>query len=431
MVELKSSVPGLVYPSGRNAFLGTSFGFLEGRRKDDGAEGFWRINDCLYDLEDFVKNHPGGTEWITMTKGTDITEAFEVHHLSDKAERLLPKFFVRKAVTPRSIPFTFEPNGFYRKFKMRVREALKNVDYHKPSTRSKLIADSLFLLTILSAVTVAVFKSWPLIIISGLFLTWTAVAGHNFFHMRDNFRMWYFDLSLMSSKEWRVSHGLSHHLYANTLWDMEIYVIEPFIEFLPKTGKRTIHRLFSLVVHVPLYFFTLFGNGIKRYYSSYALWKKFEVRDLVPFSIPVLMCFFASSAFEAVKLWLCIIIVSSLVFSFIGFTAAHHHPEIFHDGDVYRKDLDWALMQLDAVRDRNVVDDSLFLVLTYFGSHALHHLLPTVDHAYLELCIPAFNETCREFGVHTERLSQWELIKGQYKQMMRNEPRINYRGGQN
>lgn len=85
-------------------------------------------------------------------------------------------------------------------------------------------------------------------------------------------------------------------------------------------------------------------------------------------------------------------------------------------------------MELDAVRDRHVIDDSLFLVLTNFGSHGLHHLLPTVDHANLEYCVDAFRDTCHEFGINIDKLSQWELIKGQYKQLMRSGPRINYRG---
>ena len=40
------------------------------------------------------------------------------------------------------------------------------------------------------------------------------------------------------------------------------------------------------------------------------------------------------------------------VFFIIGLTAAHHHPDIFHDGDRMRDDPDWGLCQLDAVRDR-------------------------------------------------------------------------------
>ncbi|KAJ8680520.1 hypothetical protein QAD02_016307 [Eretmocerus hayati] len=428
MGKLKSTIPGMPYPSARNNLNKNAFNFLEGRRKDDNAEGLWRIADSLYDLNEFVKKHPGGSEWISMTKGTDITEAFEAHHLSDRAEKMLPKYYVRKAIAPRSLPYTFEPNGFYRKFKQRAREALKNVDYHQPSAQSKRLADFIATITILSVIAVAITKSWIFVVISGVFLAWTTIIAHNFFHMRDNFRMYYFDLSIMSSKEWRVSHALSHHLYPNTLWDMEVYMFEPFIDYLPTANKSLIYKAISLSISPIVMWLASTFQGIKRYYSIIVEWKKLEIRDLVPFLLPVTMSFFTPSIFDAIKLWLCIIMISGTVFHFVGLNAAHHHPEIFHDGDVCREDLDWGLMELDAVRDRKVIDDSLFLVLTNFGSHGMHHLLPTVDHANLELCLPAFYETCREFGVDSEKLSQWQLIKGQYAQLLRSEPRLNARG---
>lgn len=101
-------MPGMVYPSGRDHRLKTSFGYLAGRRKDDGAEGLWRIRDSLYDLDDFLQKHPGGSEWISMTKGTDITEAFEVvysiynAHLSFKM--LMLRMEISFAVFPVNVP---------------------------------------------------------------------------------------------------------------------------------------------------------------------------------------------------------------------------------------------------------------------------------------------------------------------------------------
>ncbi|KAL7303600.1 hypothetical protein TKK_0003755 [Trichogramma kaykai] len=422
--KLESSIPGMRYPSGRDHFLKTAWGFLEGRRKDDGAEGLWRVHDGLYDLESFAATHPGGAEWIAMTKGTDITEAFECHHITDRAERLLPKFFVRPATSQRSLPYTFAPDGFYRRFKGRVREALKNVDYHRPATSSKLIADSLAAMALATAVAAAAYKSWSVLVLSSIFLTWTVIIAHNFFHQRDNFRMYYFDLSLMSSKEWRVSHSLSHHLYPNTLWDMEVYAFEPFLEFLPRPDKSWPRRALSLLISPTVMTVAYFGQAVKRYYSILCEWRSPELRDLVPFLLPAAMSWVASSPSQGLELWLVLIAASSFIFHFVGLTAAHHHPEIFHDGDVCRKDLDWGLMELDAVRGRRLVDESLFLILTNFGSHGLHHLLPTVDHAYLELCVPAFRETCREFGVKLNAsMTSWQLIRGQYEQLARAEPR--------
>lgn len=77
--KINSSIPGLAYPLARNEIIKTPYGFLKGRTQQDGAEGLWRIRNGLYDLRTFAKSHPGGAEWITLTKGTDITEAFEVN----------------------------------------------------------------------------------------------------------------------------------------------------------------------------------------------------------------------------------------------------------------------------------------------------------------------------------------------------------------
>lgn len=82
---------------------------------------------------------------------------------------------------------------------------------------------------------------------------------------------------------------------------------------------------------------------------------------------------------------------------------------------------------MDAVRDRKIIDESHFLVLTNFGSHALHHLLPTIDHAFLPLCLPAFQQTCKEFNINNEKFSQVELIKGQFEQLSRTRPEKNMR----
>lgn len=205
-----------------------------------------------------------------------------------------------------------------------------------------------------------------------------------------------------------------------------------------------------------------------RYYSVFFEHKTFELRDAVPFFLPVLISFFTPNFFTAVKLWLLILMVASFIFSSIGFNAAHHHPDIFHDGDIYRfvyieifcilgirtlfslrrkesyvypasknrkiilsfffrDDYDWGVLELDAVRERKVIDDSNFLVLTNFGLHGLHHLLPTVDHCYLSLCVNAFEETCKEFNISIEKFTQWELVKGQFKQLARKKPKKNFR----
>ncbi|XP_076163345.1 cytochrome b5-related [Ptiloglossa arizonensis] len=421
-----SSIPGLKsFPERKG--IQTPAAFLNARRKIDGAEGLWRYKDNLYDLEKFAKFHPGGEEWIRLTKGTDITEAFETHHLTEKAANILPKFYIRKAETERSVPLTFEPNGFYNTFKKRALEALKDVDFHHPSKKSNLIADFLVTTSIILSLAAVSMQSYLIIVAAGIFLAWTTIIAHNYFHMRDNFRMYYFDLSTMSSKEWRISHVMSHHMYPNTYWDYEIYMAEPFLQWYPYKNKSMVRSFISQLISPIVWALTFHLQMIKRYYSIVFEYNKFEFRDAVPFFLPVLMSFFAPSVSIAFKFWLLIILAASFVFSMIGFNAAHHHPDIFHDGDIYRNDLDWGLLELDAVREREVIDDSDFLVLTNFGLHGLHHLLPTVDHSYLPLCMKAFEETCKEFNIGRGKWTQWKLMKGQFNQLMRKEPKKNFR----
>lgn len=78
MEKSESSIPGFENFPGRLAKVKTGYSYLEGRRQVDGAEDLWRIENNLYDLEGFAKFHPGGAEWIRLTKGTDITELFQV-----------------------------------------------------------------------------------------------------------------------------------------------------------------------------------------------------------------------------------------------------------------------------------------------------------------------------------------------------------------
>jgi hypothetical protein len=59
--------------------------------------------------------------------------------------------------------------------------------------------------------------------------------------------------------------------------------------------------------------------------------------DSIPLVIPVSMMAFAGvSAVDAFWMWMWITVTSSLFFHIIAFNGAHHHPEIFHEGDAPR-----------------------------------------------------------------------------------------------
>lgn len=110
-------------------FLFVFFRWLMAKRNDDNVEdGLWRIKNGLYDLKDFIKSHPGGSDWIRMTEGHDITEAFITHHISmEKVEPFLKKFYVRETTRPRNVKLTFDDDGFYMTLKRKVAAELPEI----------------------------------------------------------------------------------------------------------------------------------------------------------------------------------------------------------------------------------------------------------------------------------------------------------------
>lgn len=60
------------YPTYRDDIINWCWKWLAGRRKDDNAEGLWRVHDKLYDLKSFYDNHPGGRDWLTISKVLEL-----------------------------------------------------------------------------------------------------------------------------------------------------------------------------------------------------------------------------------------------------------------------------------------------------------------------------------------------------------------------
>lgn len=424
MSQFFKSTLGIKYPTLRDHPLHTGEKWLEGKNIDDGAEGYWRIHDSLYNLNGFIEKHPGGKDWLQLTKGTDITEAFESHHLTTKAEEILPKFFIGKASTPRNFPFTFHEKGFYKTLKKKISKKMETLPTNA-ITRSKILTDVIFIAYVTFYLSAVYFRSFTLGVVSGLCLGLLAVAAHNYFHQRDNYRRFYFDFSMMSSREWRITHVLSHHMYTNTISDMEIAFAEPFFQYLPGE-KHPVVRYGSWLYGPIIYAFIFFSQYLKVIVQNFIKEDaKFPWETLLPFTLPLLSWFVTKqSVLFCIIMFIWIIVVASVHFGIVGVNAAHHHPDIFHDGDATRPktEMDWGIYQLDAVMDRKDITGSHFLVLTNFGDHALHHLFPTIDHGLLEHLYPIFLETCKEFGVDWRLVSQLDLIKGQYRQLAKVVP---------
>lgn len=115
--------------------------------------------------------------------------------------------------------------------------------------------DGLFATTLLLAVLSLRCQSYWLATVCALIYTWTGIAGHNFLHQRDNYRMYYFNLLFINYREWRITHALSHHLFPNSYLDFELLQFEPILDWTPTSktwSQRYISWLISPFIYVGL-----------------------------------------------------------------------------------------------------------------------------------------------------------------------------------
>lgn len=67
-----------------------------------------------------------------------------------------------------------------------------------------------------------------------------------------------FNISLLSYREWRISHAMSHHSYPNSLHDLEISMFEPFLCWLPSPKMKNTFQRFGAWIYGPIIYVFIF-----------------------------------------------------------------------------------------------------------------------------------------------------------------------------
>ncbi|OXA51195.1 Cytochrome b5-related protein [Folsomia candida] len=327
--EPPSSFPGIwKTPSGRETPFRSGYNWMESKRLDDDIGNLWRVHDKLYDLTPFIHKHPGGPDWLELTQGTDITEAFETSHIVnvDLVEKNLAKFYVQDATKPRISPYTFKENGFFKTLKKKIAPIMTTVGTG-PTNQVILMQDGMVAMFLGCMLLGTWLDSTVLKIISGFFLAVQLIGAHNFFHLKDNWRKYYFDLGLLSSHEWKITHSLSHHLYPNTLMDIELELF-PTYQFLPNRPKNFILRWYGPVIYSHLLYIVGFWMELGRRIFKIAMGEqKLRVENGIVFLQLVPLVMIAPTVQAGIWSWIFIHSVASFTFLTQGANAAHHHPD--------------------------------------------------------------------------------------------------------
>ncbi|KAF5308050.1 hypothetical protein FQR65_LT06425 [Abscondita terminalis] len=389
--------------------------WLKNKRDADDLNGLWRIHDNIYDFTNFIQWHPGGQFWLEATKGTDITESFEIHHLkTNRSERLLKHFLIKPAPNPRLSPFTFADDGFYKTLKRNVEKTLNNV-VENDITFFDTQSDVLLIITIILSMFSVIHYNVSYGFAAGLFAALTVTFNHSYVHKRDNLRMYYSDLLLIPSSDLRVSHIFNHHVFANNIIDMTglicLFLTNLFLDKRSKAISLILGALFfwPMVIHV-----LIILKIVVAFMSKNIV---FNADILLSCILPTLMLYLGSGAPQlSFIMYNFIIAVESFFLCLIIYTNRDIHCETNSDPLIFKESNDWGIYQLNMICKGDQKLDWTVAV----GNCVLHYLFPTLDGSVFRHLYPVMNETLSQFNINVQFKSQESGFLRFLKQQWRN-----------
>lgn len=181
----------------------------------------WICDNKVYNLTEFAHLHPGGSSWIEMTKGQDISVLFKTHHLDEeKARKVLSEYYVGEAKVKHEPRFDFEETGHYAEIRKRILSKFSVKELQDSTSTDKVcLTYVISWFTLLSLASYL--HSYILSIACGLLMLGLYGIGHLYIHRKDqnNFLKSAYLLSGFSSREQKIMHVFSHHPYVNTALD--------------------------------------------------------------------------------------------------------------------------------------------------------------------------------------------------------------------
>ncbi|CAM9114501.1 unnamed protein product [Discosporangium mesarthrocarpum] len=409
--------------------------------KHNSAKSAWIVVDNkVYDITDFAKKHPGGSEVILLMAGRDATAAFQSYHpFTDKPRKILPKFEVG-TITSREFP-PFKPDsGLYKEMCERVGEYFKKNKIDPKGAwpgvwRMVLVfccAMVAYLVTngfwpdipmglrIVAASLFGVLQALPLLHVMhdsshtafGRTPTWHALGGRLFMDF-------YAGANLTS---WHYQHVVGHHLYTNIFMadpDLPIKQVGDPRRLVDRQKKSSIYR-FQHIYLPPLYGIiglkfriqditgTFWGkeNGPVRVnpitlYRWSEMWFSKAFWAAWRFGIPLMYFEGLGGAKTMILLALLSEWMTGYYLAF-NFQVSHISTECDYPLGAEDKDViddEWAISQV-----KSSVDYSHNSPLVTFFSGALnyqvtHHLFPGVSQYHYPAIAPIIMEVCKKHGV--------------------------------
>lgn len=210
------------------------------------------IHGHLYDAAELLDDHPGGSAWIAVVRGTDATALFESMHVDQaRARARLAALPCRGTFEPAAAVAAWDYGPYRRVADVAAREVLGSraarCGTAESSRRFVRWACVVALLHGTMMCESGGGLRWAaLCVLSGLANSVLGGMGHNYLHRMDA-RSLALDWNGLSSFEWCLEHVASHHPMPNTSYDHDSISMSPFVSWLrPRRSNVLIYPIFCV-----------------------------------------------------------------------------------------------------------------------------------------------------------------------------------------
>jgi cytochrome b involved in lipid metabolism len=207
--------------------------------KHNTAASAWVIIDRrVYDITEFMPNHPGGQEMLLLSAGRECTDLFTMYHWWDdaaKARAIMAKYLVGRLAGPTEFPsYPSDTRGFYKTMSARVRAYFVRTGRDPKSpwaglwrlavifavaftayaiVNGRLLAGAPWAVLMLAAAVLGTFQAMPLM--HAMHDAAHAAIGHNEVWWKVVGRGCLDVFAGGSMITWHHQHIIGHHVYTN------------------------------------------------------------------------------------------------------------------------------------------------------------------------------------------------------------------------
>jgi fatty acid desaturase len=415
---------------------------------------YWIIHGELYDMEEFVRRHPGGEHTILLGKGRDCTELFESTHVMrnmDMVKAILSKYRVeadgnfKGNVAPCN--FDWSSNLIHKEIISQVRNLFEGRTYK---------ADTFYMLKMAAIITVWLLAysygmhHYNLILLFFAGIMWTSI-GFTLMHdgshsalSKKPFNNWlpmmlWNNMSLWNHIAWMIHHVWGHHSYTGIgqldpdlnynivlksddqrirgdkkLYRYQHYYIWAILLMIP-------NQLLSAALNYrfPEEIFGLQWLNLKGYQSRYVNAINI-IYIIIAFGVPAYLHGFAASIACNV------LYLTGAGATFFVIVLPNHDSIVVQSNLQYMREhhpnklKDWAVAQIVSSGNFSNTNSIIDKVVTgLFGGmnyQIEHHLFPTVCHIHYPKISPIIRGVCNKYGIpYASRGGIFECIAEHYR----------------